>query len=123
VHQSELKLLSLLKAPDLVRSDVLASFGDDEEQAVKAAITWAWHHRRVRSMTQRSAADHVGIRAPHLANILNGRKYLPPHKLNAFEWIVGNRAISLTIERFRRMREEENALDLARAIVGSRTGP
>lgn len=30
---------------------------------------------------------------------------------------VGNRAVSLTIERFRKVREEESALELARAIV------
>jgi hypothetical protein len=117
--QTELPLLSLLKAPDMVRADVLQSFGDDEELALRAALRWAWDHRRVR-MTQRSMADYIGVRAPHLANILNGKKYLPPHKLNAFEWYVGNRAVSLTIERFRRRREEESALDLARAIVSGR---
>jgi hypothetical protein len=118
--QRELGLLSLLKAPALVRGDVLRTFGDDEEFAVKAAIKWAWLHRRVRNMTQASAADHVGIKPPHFANILNGKKYLPPHKLNAFEWIVGNRALSLTIERFRVIREEQSALQLAREIVAAR---
>lgn len=108
----------LLKSPDLVRADVLSSFGDAEEHAVKAAIQWAWHNRRVK-MDQRLAADHCGIRAPHFSNILNGKKHLPPYKINAFEWIVGNRAVSLTIERFRRMREEESALELARVIVAA----
>lgn len=116
--QGELNLLALLKAPALVREDVLRTFGDDEERAVKAALKWAWLNRRVK-MTQRSAAEHIGVKAPHFANILNGRKYLPPHKLNAFEWIVGNRAVSLTIERFRELRATESALELARAIVGS----
>ncbi len=120
--QTELKLLSLLRAPDPVRADVLAGFGDNEEQAVKAAILWAWNNRRVKTMTRSSAADHIGIRAPHFSNVLNGKKYLPPHKLNAFEWIVGNRAVSLTIERFRKLREEESALELARAIVAARGG-
>jgi hypothetical protein len=116
--QNELHLVALLRAPDHVRADVLLSFGDDEHRAVKAAIKWAWLHRRVKGMTQRFASEHVGIKAPHFANILNGRKYLPPHKLNAFEWVMGNRAVSLTIERFRRMREEDPGLHLARAIVG-----
>lgn len=115
--QTELHLVALLKAPSMVRADVLLSFGDDEERAVKAALNWAWLNRRVK-MTQRLAADHIGIKAPHFANILNGRKYLPPHKLNAFEWIVGNRAVSMTIERFRKTREEAAGLQLARAIVG-----
>ncbi len=116
--QTELKLLALLKAPDLIRGDVLQSFGDDEEAAVKAALKWAWFNRRVK-MNQRLAAEHMGIQPPHFSNILNGRKYLPPHKINAFEWIVGNRAVSLTIDRFRKVREEESALDLARAIVAN----
>jgi hypothetical protein len=55
-------------------------------------------------MTQSTAAEHIGIKPPHFANILNGKKYLPPHKLNAFEWVVGNRALSMTIERFRKTR-------------------
>lgn len=116
--QNELKLLGLLRGPDLVRADVLLSFGDNEELAVKAAIKWAWNNRRVK-MDQRVAAAHTGIRAPHFSNILNGKKHLPPFKINSFEWAVGNRAVSLTIERFRKVREEESALHLARAIVRS----
>lgn len=115
--QAELKLLALLKGPDYVRADVLASFGDNEEKAVKAAILWAWNNRRVKSMTQRFAAEHMGIPAPHFACIKNGTKHLPPFRINAFEWVMGNRAVSLTIERFRKVREEESALELAQAIV------
>jgi hypothetical protein len=119
-RQAELGLLSLLRAPDPVRDDVLASFGDNEHQAIKAALTWAWNHRRVKNMTKRVAAGHVGVKSPHFSNILNGKKYLPPHLLNSFEWYMGNRAVSMTIERFRRMREKESALELAKAIVESR---
>lgn len=117
--QSDLRLMALLRGPDLVREDILRAFGDDEERAVKAAIKWAWMNRRVK-MDQRVAAQHTGIKAPHLSNILNGKKHLPPHKINAFEWVVGNRAVSMTIDRFRNLREEESALDLAKAIVGMR---
>jgi hypothetical protein len=119
MQQGELNLLALLKAPDYVRGDQLLSFGDNEEEAVKRAIKWAWLNRRVK-MTQRLAAEHTGIKPPHFANILNGRKYLPPHKINAFEWIVGNRAVSMTIERFRKIREEDPGLDPARrSAIGS----
>lgn len=118
MHQRELHLVGLLRAPDLVRGDLLASFGDDEERAVKAAIKWSWHNRRVK-MDQSVAAVHIGVKAPHLSNILNGKKHLPPFKINAFEWVVGHRAVSMTIERFRRIREEECALELARAIVAN----
>jgi hypothetical protein len=108
----------LLRRPDLVRADVLASFGDDEQKAVKAAILWAWNNRRVKEMTKRRAAELCGIQAPHFTNIVNGKKHLPPFKINAYEWYMGNRAVSLTIERFRMVRAEESALDLARAMVG-----
>lgn len=120
--QYELKLLALLEGPDPVRADVLASFGDNEERAVKAAIKWAWHNRRVKDMTQGFAASYVGIKPPHFSNILNGKKHLPPFKINSFEWVMGNCAVSLTIERFRKIREEESARELARAIVQRRRG-
>lgn len=116
----ELPLIGLLRAPEEVRDDILRTFGDEEEQATKFAVKWAWLHRRVKSMDQRTAAERMAIPAPHLSNILNGKKHLPPHKINAFEWIVGNRAVSMTIERFRILREQEHALQLAKAIVSAR---
>jgi hypothetical protein len=117
--QGELGLVALLRGPDLVREDILAAFGDDETKAIKTAVRWAWDHRRVKGMTQSVASGHIGVKAPHFANILNGKKYLPPERLNAFEWICGNRAVSLTLERFRKIREERSALELARAIVAA----
>jgi hypothetical protein len=119
VEQTQLKLLALLRAPDPVREDILAAFGDNERQAIKAALTWSWNNRRVREMSKRSAAEHIGIKPPHFTNILNGKKYLPPHLVNSFEWHMGNRAVSMTIERFRRIREKEAALDIARTIVAN----
>lgn len=98
---------------------MLRSFGDDEEPATKFAVKWAWLHRRVKGMDQRTAASYMGIPAPHLSNILNGKKHLPPHKINSFEWVCGNRAVSMTIERFRQIRQEEQALLVAKAIVGA----
>jgi hypothetical protein len=112
-------LIALLRGPDLVRDDILATFGDDEIKAVKAAVRWGWDHRRVRNLTQSFASAQIGVKPSHFANILNGKKYLPPERLNAYEWIVGNRAVSLTIDRFRRIREEQSALELARAIVAA----
>lgn len=115
---AELPLIGLLKSPEQIREDVLRTFGDEEERATKFAVKWAWLNRRVKSLDQRTAAERIGIPSPHLSNILNGKKHLPPHKINAFEWAVGNRAVSMTIERFRRIREEEQALLIARVIVG-----
>ena len=116
----ELPLVGLLKGPEDVRDDILRTFGDDEEKATKFAVKWSWLHRRVKSLDQRTAAERMGIPAPHLSNIPNGKKHLPPHKINAFEWITGNRAVSMTIERYRVIREQEHALLLAKAIVSVR---
>ena len=101
--QSELPILGLLKAPAPLLEHQLLAFGDEEEVAVKQAIQWAWRNRRIKGLDQKSAAVNMGIPPPHLSNILNSKKHLPPHKINAFEWIVGNRAVSMTIERFRKM--------------------
>jgi hypothetical protein len=119
IGQRELPIIGLLEAPVPLLPHQLAGFGDEEESAIKAAIRWGWNNRRVR-MDQSNAAAHIGIPPSHLSNILNGKKHLPPHKINAFEWIVGNRAVSMTIERFRLIREEEQALVIARTIVGAR---
>ena len=117
VFQTELKILGLLRAPDPIRDDILRSFGDDEEAATLFAIRWSWDHRRSKDMSQRVSAEYMGIPASHFSNILNGQKYLPPQKINAFEWIVGNRAVSMTIERFRRIRERELVAGLAKAVA------
>lgn len=114
---SELPLLGVLRAPDQIREDVLRTFGDDEEKATRFAVRWAWDRRRVQEMTQDRAAELVGVKAPHFSNILNGKKYLPPHKINAYEQIVGNRAVSMTIERFRLIRERALVDGLARVVA------
>jgi hypothetical protein len=114
---SELPLLAALKSPDPIREDILRTFGDEEEPSVLFAIRWAWDHRRSTSLTQAKAAEHIGIAASHFCNILAGKKYLPPHKINVFEQVVGNRAVSMTIERFRLIRERELVTGLSRAIA------
>lgn len=114
---SELPLIGVLRAPDPIRDDVLRTFGDDEEKATRFSIRWAWDRRRVQEMTQDRAAELIGIKAPHFSNILNGKKYLPPHKINSYEQIVGNRAVSMTIERFRQIRERELVAGLARVVA------
>ena len=116
IVQSELPLISLLKAPEALREDILRGFGDEEENAVRFAVRWAWDHRRVK-MDQSHAAQHIGVAASHFCNILAGKKYLPPHKINSFEWICGNRAVSMTIERFRVIRENEHSRQLAQVIA------
>jgi hypothetical protein len=119
LEQAQLPIIGLLRAPEHLLAHQLTAFGDEEERAVKEAIQWAWRNRRVR-LDQREASSKMGIQASHLSNILNGKKHLPPHKINSFEWIVGNRAVSMTIERFAKIREQEQALVIAKAIVGAR---
>lgn len=114
---TELPLLGILRAPEQIRDDVLRTFGDDEEKATRFAIRWAWDRRRIQEMTQSRAAELIGIKAPHFSNILNGVKYLPPHKINSYEQIVGNRAVSMTIERFRQIRERELVAGIARVVA------
>jgi hypothetical protein len=114
---SELPLLAILRAPDPIREDILRTFGDEEEAATEFAIRWAWDNRRVKSMTQATAAERIGVAASHFCNILAGKKYLPPHKINAYEQTVGNRAVSMTIERFRQIRERELVAGLARVVA------
>lgn len=113
----ELPLIGLLRAPDSIREDILRTFGDEEEAAVKFAIRWAWDHRRVRDMTQKCAAELCGMSASHFCNVLSGEKYLPPQKINAYEQIMGNRAVSGTIDRFRAIRERETVAGLSAAIA------
>lgn len=116
-HVESLPLIGLLKSPDPIREDVLRTFGDEEEAATNFAIRWAWDHRRIQGMSENRAAELIGVAASHLCNILSGRKYLPPHKINAYESIVGNRAVSQTIERFRVLREQEQTRQLAEEIA------
>lgn len=114
---NELPLIGILKAPAPLLPDQLCSFGDEEETATKFAVRWAWDNRRSRQMTQREAARLAGMAASHFSNILSGQKHLPPHKINAYEQIVGNRAVSMTIERFRQIRERELIAGLARVVA------
>lgn len=113
----ELNLMCLINGPTPVTPETVGTFGDDEEAAIKKAIDWAWRHKRVRTMTKRHGAQLVGMSHSHFVNMTNGKKYLPPAKINSYEWTVGNTAISQTIQRFQKLRQEKMALKLATMIV------
>lgn len=117
--QTELPILGLLRSPDAIREDVLRTFGDEEEAATRFAIQWAWSNRRDKTLDKSTAAQRCGIRAPHFSNIISGKKHLPPHKINAYEWVMGNKAVSMTIERFQQIRERELVSGLARVVADS----
>jgi hypothetical protein len=113
----QLPLLAEFKGPAAIDAQVLASFGDDEELAIKQAIRWAWLNRRIPSMSQRRGAELLGMSASHFSNLLFRDKYLPPQKLNAFEWMVGNKAVSQTIRRFAEQRERELVDQVAQLVA------
>lgn len=116
--QTELNIMCLIKGPSPITDEQVCSFGDDEDSALRKAIEWSWNHRRVSGMTKKRGAELAGMQHSHFTNMVNGKKHLPPSKINAFEWTVGNTAISQTILRFREIRKKEMAASLAELIVG-----
>jgi hypothetical protein len=67
------------------------------------AVWLAWENRAVRGMTKRTLAELCGLYAPHVTNFVNpepfdskGKKRadLPAEKVDEFERVVGNRAVS-----------------------------
>jgi ABC-type taurine transport system substrate-binding protein len=117
-----LPLIAALRRPDGVDPAVIESFGDDEEDAVKRAIRWAWDNRRVRGMTKTRAAELIGMKNSHLTNVLKGGKYLPAQRINVWEQVMGNTAVSQTLERFRAVRERAMVDELAQLFAQHVTG-
>ena len=115
--QREIPIVAALKSPDRVPDQVVASFGDYEETVITYAVRWAWENRRIRDMTQARAAELIGLTAPHFSNILTGKKYLPAHKINSFESVVGNTAVSQTLQRFRELRSRDMATQIAQLVA------
>lgn len=113
----QLPLLAEIKPPAAVDPAVVASFGESEEVAIKRAVVWAWEHRRIQAMSQRRAAGLCGMKNSHFSNMLAGKKYLPAQKINAFEALCGNTAVSQTIERFRVARERAMVNELSQLLA------
>lgn len=113
----ELPLLAMIRKPYEIELAQVESFGDDEETAVKRAITWAWQARRVKSMSQAHASELLDMQPQHFSNVLTGKKYLPLHKLNAFEQVVGNTAVTQTIRRFAGLREKHVTDQVAQLVA------
>lgn len=114
--QAELPLIAMLRAPVPVDGEIVEGFGELEDTAVVYAVRWSWDHRRIKALTQEQAAIRMGMKPQHLSCILKGTKYLPPAKINAFEWATGNTALSQTIRRFKEKRDREMADQLAKLI-------
>jgi hypothetical protein len=117
----QLPLVAELRGPLQVDPAIIASFGEDEEDAVKLAIRWSWDHRRIAGLTKTRFAELCGFKNSHLTNILQGGKYLPAQRINVWESILGNTAVSQTIARFAELRQrqlrEEISLLVAEHLV------
>jgi hypothetical protein len=117
----ELALLAEIKQPSPITETKIAEFGDEEENAISESIKWAWLHRRIQRMSQRRAAELCGMSASHFSNMVNGDKYLPPQKMNQFEWVVGNTAVSQTIDKFRGVRNSEIVRQVSQIVAENMT--
>lgn len=115
----EMPLLGEIKGPALLPDYLIARCSNETD-----SVMLCWHMRRVKySMSE--AARLLGIPAPHLSNIIAGKKYLP-HNSIAFQQLCGNwairqyqdksaglRTVTETAEQ-RRIRELESELEAAR---------
>lgn len=64
----------------------------------------SWAHRRVKAMTQRSLAEHVGCYPSHVSDYLQAddkpsRRDLPAERLNAWAATVGNWGVQQWLAR------------------------
>ncbi len=114
----ELPLIGgVFRRPAPLSDEEIAGFGENEEVAIQAAVITAWRRRRVQAMSRATAAALCGITPQHFSLIVSGSKYLGPHKINAFEDVVGNTAVSQTIAHFRRLRDERARCELADEVA------
>ncbi|WP_250481872.1 XRE family transcriptional regulator [Caballeronia sp. NCTM5] len=85
-------------APRFLPDELIAQCG-----SFRDAVWLAWENRTIRGMTKRTLAEVCGLYAPHVTNMVNAKAYdskgkkradLPAEKVDEFERVVGNRAIS-----------------------------
>lgn len=86
--QRRIVTLGVMVEPEWV-ADMLVQRCSSEGDAI--ALCWAKRTRK--GMTLRQAAEELAIPAPHLSNILNGKKYLPNDFRIKFQMLCGNWAI------------------------------
>lgn len=88
----ELPLLAAIEGPKLVPSESVKAC-----ESYRDAVRLCWACRRVPGMTQRTAAELSGCYAPHMSGYLSdneGKRQLPADKIDAFEAVCGNYAIT-----------------------------
>jgi hypothetical protein len=63
----------------------------------REAVRICWIHRRIQGMTQRTAAELCGLYPSHVSDYLSddeSKRNLPADRIQAFESLCGNRAIT-----------------------------
>lgn len=72
-------------------------------ESFRDAVWLAWENRAISHMTKRTLAELCGLYAPHVTNFVNPKAFdskgkkradLPADKVDEFERVVGNRAVS-----------------------------
>ena len=92
--QLMLPMLTRIDGPSMVKPDDIAHLA-----SYRAVVRWAWANRKRRNMTLRLLAEELGSYPSHITDYVNGddapsRKSLPAEKLAAFDFAVGNTAVS-----------------------------
>lgn len=89
------------------------------------AVCLAWEHRAIRGMTQRTLAELLDVKTPHMSNMLNReavdrhgkpRQDLPAKLIAEFERVVGNRAVSQYLTRMAMLTLMEEVITAQRTL-------
>lgn len=90
---SLMPVLHRLDAPGVVHPDLVRKC-----KTYREAVQLCWELRRVRNMKKRSLAEATGLYASHISCYLAEKpkvfRDLPASGVRAFEWALGNTAIS-----------------------------
>lgn len=92
--QLVLPMLTRIDGPAMVQPHEL-----DQLHSYRQAVRWAWMQRKRSQMTMRALAEELGSYPSHITDFLNAddapsRKSLPAEKVAAFDYAVGNTAVS-----------------------------
>lgn len=94
----ELPMLAAVQEPQFVDKQLIKQC-----QTYRDAVRLCWALRRVKGMTQRTVAELADIHTPHISDYLAERaktvRNLPADKIEAFESVCGNRAITQWLVR------------------------
>lgn len=92
--QMHLPMLTRIDGPSMVAASAL-----QELATFRTVLRFAWMRRKRSSLTLRQLAEELGCYASHVSDYLNPddapmRRNLPADKVAAFDYAVGNTAVS-----------------------------